>query len=448
MVYKILGVLLSFSISTSGVSQPLKTQRDQILSDEFRKDLIRVTDGVYTAVGFGASNCTMIEGADGLIIVDTMMCTESAEQVLDLFRKISQKPVKALIYTHSHTDHIGGASVFAGDSRPVIYAGQNQEARLPGYEALADIIKKRSGRQFGSDLSKTEKIPGIAPVDRPTGGYAAGKMEPTHICHEERNRVHISGIDLELLAAPGETDDHLYVWIPAKKVLICGDNFYCSFPNLYAIRGTPYRDVSKWIGSLNKIVTERPDHLISGHARPISGSDRIKRTVAAYRDAISFALEQTLRGMNRGLTPDQLAESIKLPNELAENRYLQEYYGVIEWSIRSIYSGYLGWFDGNPTNLFPLSPSAEAERMVRLAGSKEKLLEIAQNALKSTDYQWACQLCDYFLELDPESRQARGIKVQALEALALQQISSNARHYYLSCAKELKKSGVNAMVDE
>lgn len=440
MAYKVLRVLLILSISSSGVSQSLKAQREQILSDEFRKELVHVTDGIYTAVGFGASNCTLIEGTDGLIIVDTMMCTESAKQVMELFRKISQKPVEALIYTHSHTDHIGGASVFAGDANPDIYAGQNQTAGLPGHEKLADIIKKRSGRQFGSDLSNTEKIPGIAPVDRPTGGYAAGKLEPTYKCFEERTPVHISGIDLELLSAPGETNDHLYVWIPAKKVLICGDNFYCSFPNLYAIRGTPYRDVSHWIVSLNKIIDERPDYLISGHARPISGSDRIIETVAAYRDAISFVLGQTLEGMNLGLTPDQLAKSIKLPENLTENRYLQEYYGVVEWSTRAIYHGFLGWFDGNPTNLFPLSPTEEAERMVGLVGSREKLLETARNALKLKDYQWVCQLCDYFLALDPESRSARAIKAQALEALGYQQVNSNARHYYLSSAKELKKS--------
>lgn len=444
MINRIFGFVLVFSTSISAMLLAQESQRDQVLSAEFKKELVQVTDGIYTAVGFGASNCTMIEGADGLIIVDTMMCTEAAEQVMKAFRKISLKPVKAIIYTHSHMDHIGGTSVFVGNSKPVIYAVKNQIGGLTGYEKLKDIIKKRSGRQFGSDLSKTDKIPGIAPVYRPTSGYGAGKMEPTHECDEERIPLTISGIDLELVAAPGETDDHLYVWIPDKKVLICGDNFYCSFPNLYAIRGTRYRDVSQWINSLNKIIAEHPDYLISGHARPISGSNQVRINLTAYRDAISYILDKTLDGMNRGLTPNQLAESFRLPEELADNRYLQEYYGVVAWSVRAIYCGYLGWFDGNPTNLFPLSPSEEAERMVRLVGSRKKLLEAARNALKSMDYQWACQLCDYLLALDPESMPVKWIKAHALEALGNKQISSNARHYYLSSAEELKIRGTTS----
>lgn len=439
MTYRIFGVLLVFCVLLSAVPQTQKGKREKILAAEFKKELIKVTDGVYTAVGFGASNSSLIEGIDGVIIVDTMMCTEAAKLVMKAFREITQKPVKAIIYTHSHTDHIGGASVFAGNSNPVIYAIKNQKVGLAGYEKLADIIKKRSRRQFGSDLVNTEKIPGIAPIYRPAGGYAAGKMEPTHECHEERTLLTVCGIDLELVAAPGETDDHLYVWIPDKKVLLCGDNFYCSFPNLYAIRGTRYRDVSKWIKSLNKIITEQPDYLISGHARPISGSVQVRKNLTAYRDAISFIWDQTLEGMNQGLTPDQLVETIRLPSELADNRYLQEYYGVVEWSIRAIYCGYLGWFDGNPTNLFPLSPSEEAERMVSLAGSRDKLLSAAQKALNSKDYQWTCQLCDYLLVLVPESTSVKRLKAQALEALAVQQMSSNARHYYLSTADGLKK---------
>ena len=448
MICKVLGTMLVISTFISTVPQAQKNQRDQILTAEFKKELVQVTDGVFTAVGFGASNCTMIEGTNGLIIVDTMMCTEAAEQVMKAFRKISQKPVRAIIYTHSHTDHIGGASVFAGNSSPPIYARKNPKSSLAGYEKLVDIIKIRSRRQFGSDLSKTDKIPGIAPVYRPTGGYAAGKMAATHECREERTPLTVCGIDLELVAAPGETDDHLYVWIPDKKVLICGDNFYCSFPNLYAIRGTQYRDVSQWINSLNKIIAEHSDYLISGHARPISGSDQVKMNLTSYRDAISYILDQTLDGMNRGLTSDQLAESIRLPAELVDNRYLQEYYGVVEWSVRAIYDGYLGWFDGNPTNLFPLSPSEEAERMVRLAGSRKKLLETARNALRSMDYQWTCQLCDYLLELDPESRPVKLIKAQALEALGDKQSSSNARHYYLSLAEELKTSDTSSIDKE
>jgi uncharacterized sulfatase len=288
-------------------------------------------------------------------------------------------------------------------------------------------------------LPPDEKRAGIAPVDRPLGGIGEGKLAPTHIINEEHKKMRIAGIDLEIAAAPGETDDHLYVWLPDSKVLICGDNYYFSFPNLYAIRGTQYRDVSKWVNSLNKMIQEDAEYLISGHARPISGRENVRKVLSDYRDAIKFILSETLKGMNQGMTPDELAQSVKLPETLAGNDDLQEFYGVIEWSVRSIYSGYLGWFDGNPTNLFPLSPVEEAKRILSLVGSKEILFNKVKAAIAEKDYQWACQLADYFIALEPESTDIKLLKAEALFALADEQMSSNARHYYLSVSKELTK---------
>jgi uncharacterized sulfatase len=138
------------------------------------------------------------------------------------------------------------------------------------------------------------------------------------------------------------------------------------------------------------------------------------------------------------MTADELAATVRLPEHLAEKPYLQEYYGVLEWSVRSIYSGYLGWFDGNPTQLFPLSPRFEAERMIRLAGSTENLLNSAREALETGEYQWACQLLDHLLILTPDSKELKQLKASALRSLATSQQSSNARHYYLSSAEQLE----------
>lgn len=308
---------------------------------------------------------------------------------------------------------------------------------MPGYDRLEEIIGIRSMRQWGSHLEPDEKIPGIAPVKRPLGGRGAGKVKPAHYLTEKRTRLTLAGIEMDLVAAPGETDNHLYVWIPDSRVLICGDNFYCSFPNTYAIRGTRPRDVSQWIDSLTEIVNEGAAQLISGHARPLSGRDTVYRTLTDFRDGIRHIYDETLNGMNRGLSPVELAHSVSLPDHLKDNRYLQDYYGVIAWTVRAIYSDYLGWFDGNPTQLFPLSPVEEAGHMVRLAGSEEALMRRIEDALKSEDYQWACQLSDYLLALHPDSQEVKKLKADALLALADLQMSSNARHYYLTAAKEL-----------
>jgi alkyl sulfatase BDS1-like metallo-beta-lactamase superfamily hydrolase len=191
------------------------------------------------------------------------------------------------------------------------------------------------------------------------------------------------------------------------------------------------------VSSLDKIMQEDAEYLISGHARPIIGKENVRRTLTGYRDAIDYVLVETLKGMNDGLSPGELAHTIKLPDPLANKDDLREFYGVVEWSVRAIYSGYLGWFDGNPTNLFPLSPAEEAKRMVELIGSEKRLIKEAEKALASEDFQWACQLADFALELDPGSSEVKRLKAEALFALADRQISSNARHYYLSVAKEL-----------
>jgi uncharacterized sulfatase len=409
------------------------------LHEQFSKEIINVADNIHIAVGYGAANSVLIEGPDSLIIIDTMYGTEAANQVFESFREISDKPVKAIIHTHSHSDHIGGTSIFSHDSQPDIYIRKVNTETMSGYDKLTDILSTRGKRQFGSELDPNEKIAGISPVIYPKGGIGEGKMKPTkYIVTDDRIKLNIAEINLEIVAAPGETDDHIYIWIPGKKVLICGDNFYWSFPNIYAIRGTKYRDVTKWISSLNKIIDEKPEYLISGHARPIIGGEKIRKTLTNYRDAISHVFYKTLEGMNNGLSPDEMTHEIELPDSLSNVEYLNEFYGVIDWSVRSIYTGYLGWFDGNPTNLFPMSPKEEAERILSIVGSEEKLIEMVENAIVSKDYQWACKLSDYLIAIKPSKPVAQLLKAKALRELADQQKSSNARHYYLSTAKEIE----------
>jgi uncharacterized sulfatase len=248
--------------------------------------------------------------------------------------------------------------------------------------------------------------------------------------------LEIAGVKLELVAAPGETEDQLYVWLPEKKVLLCGDNYSNTFPNLYAIRGH-YRSPSQWADSLEKMLAEGPEYLIPGHTLPLSGGDSVRQVLSDYRDAIRYVLDRTLEGMNEGLTPDKLVETVELPADLADKPYLEQTYGTVPWTVRGIYAAYLGWFDGNPTNIFPLSPVEESHRIAKLAGGEDALLGAARDALTGGDYQWASQLADYCIALKFETEEAKALKAKALTALAEEQINVNARYYYLSVAKEL-----------
>jgi uncharacterized sulfatase len=180
------------------------------------------------------------------------------------------------------------------------------------------------------------------------------------------------------------------------------------------------------------MIAEGPEFIVPSHTRPVVGEELIAETLGYYRDAIQYVYDETIAGMNAGKTEDELANSIQLPEKLAQQPYLHEYYGTVPWSVRSIVVGHLGWFDGNATNLFRLAPAEEAKRMVELAGGEEALLAKAKVAAASGDHQWAAQLLDHLLALDPENKDLRKLKGEALVALADTQISANGRNYYMT----------------
>jgi uncharacterized sulfatase len=249
-----------------------------------------------------------------------------------------------------------------------------------------------------------------------------------------------AGLTVELVYAPGETDDQIYVWIAERRLLMPGDNFYRAFPNIVAIRGVPLRRADHWYQSLAKMIAEQPEFLAPSHTRPIIGAADVNAALTAYHDGIKSVYEQTVAGMNRGLRPDELVQQVKLPAELAQNPYLLEFYGTVPWAVRAIYNFHLGWFDGNATNMFPLSNSERSGRVIELAGGVDAILARAEQAMADEDFQWAAELTDYVLTADENQRNARLLKSRALRALGAQQISANARNWYLSSAAALESA--------
>ncbi len=420
-------------IGDIGVNPDLATH-----SAEFEKKVIEVTDGVYVAIGYGLANSIMIEGDDGVVIVDTMESVEAAEEAKAEFDKITTKPVKGIIYTHNHVDHIFGSKVFAGDDNPDVYSHESTIYYIDRIlNVIRPIIYKRSVGQFGTFLPPGGVInAGIGPRLLVGDDYTASLIRPTKTFAGDRMDVEIAGIKLELYHAPGETPDQIFVYLPDRGILLPGDNFYKSFPNLYAIRGTAYRDVTLWVKSLDKMRAKRPKFLVPSHTKPIIGADEIFETLTNYRDAIQFVHDQTVKGMNERLTPDELVERVKLPPHLANQPYLFEYYGTVEWSVRSIYDGYLGWFNGNATNLFPLPNEERAKRISDLCGGVDVLIENAKEALEVGDNQWVLELTDIILNLDSNNKEVLDIRADALTALGEAQITATARNYYLTQALE------------
>ena len=430
-------------LSTSSQGQDLSTPAAERLKkqdEHFREQVVRVADNVYTAVGYSVSNSSMIVGDNGIVVVDTGMMMDDAGRIVSEFRKITDKPVKAIVFTHGHGDHTGGAAAFLSDEGPQVWAHRNfgSEA-LPLKTGGVSYQRVRGARQAGFKLPPEQRINnGVAPVRYPKRGAAAFEagqaVIPTHLLDKARQAINVAGIELVLVSSPGETNDQIYVLYPKQRVVFAGDNFYRSFPNLYAIRGTPQRSVRVWAESLTKLAEEEAVALVGGHTNPILGKDNVKQVLTDYRDAVQFIHDKTVEGMNQGMTPDQLVAYVRLPEQLAKRDYLQPFYGHPEWGVRSVFSGYLGWFDGNPTNLFRLTPKDEAERLARLVGGSDKLLAAANSANKSGDHQWADQL----IALDPANNQAKIIKADALTSLARNMVNATARNYYLTVARELR----------
>jgi len=405
---------------------------------EFKQEIIKVTDGVYVAIGYGLANSILLEGQDGVVVVDVMESVEAATPVKNAFDNITLKPIKAVIYTHYHADHVFGAGVFTENKNIDVYSHKKTLDELDRVTTVTqEITYKRAMRMFGTFLKNGElENCGIGPFLKFNDKTTVSYVRPNKTFSDETLKVSIAGINLELIHAPGETDDQILVWIPDKKVLIAADDYYKSFPNLYTIRGTSYRDVLAWVRSLDKMRLLKAEYLVPCHSRPVTGSDTIHKTLTDYRDAIQFVHDQTIRGINRGLTPDELVETVKLPHHLAEKPYLREYYGTVAWSVRNIYNGYLGWFSGNSTDLNPLTLKERAGRFARLAGGNKELLEHARKAGAEQDHQWVLELTDKLLQITPNMSEALELKALSLRALALQQGNANARNYYLSQAYE------------
>ncbi len=406
----------------------LSAQQDQIPVNPItairvgqdQKKALKVNDDILQAIGF--SNTFLVKTSEGNVIIDTSMPFNAALHKR-LLTAESAGPIKYIILTHAHGDHIGGIAAWKQPGTQIIAQKNHSEfqhymARLNGFYGL------RNAAQFALP------IPAAAPAW--PGNYGA-KIEPT-ILFDDKYEFELGGVKFVVMSTPGETYDHATVWIPKYKAAFVGDNYYDSFPNIYTLRGTQPRWALDYVNSLNKVLEFKPEIMLPSHGLPVTGNAEITKRVTRYRDAIQFVHDETIKGMNAGKDVWTLMNEIKLPAALD----IGESYGKLSWSVRGIYEGYVGWFDLNPAAMYETPVSSVYADVVKLAGGAETVAKLAMERALAGQAVEALHLGDIALAADATNRTALAAKLKALEILRERCRNSNERGWLDFSISQLK----------
>lgn len=370
---------------------------------------LKINDSIFQAIGFG--NTFMVVTPAGDVIIDTSLVV-NAPRHKKLLQQASKGPIKYIILTHGHGDHTGGVPTWKEEGTQII--AQRNHIEFMNYQTrLAGFFAHRNAAQFGR------------PVGAPGGGSPGNrvaKIEPT-ILFDEKYEFELGGVKFEIFHTPGETPDHLTVWIPQFKAAFTGDNFYDSFPNMYTLRGTEPRWPLDYVDSLNKVMELKPEVVMPSHGLPLKGNAEITQRLTQYRDAILYVHDATVKGMNDGKDAFTLMREIKLPPNLE----VGESYGNLIWSIRGIYEGYAGWFDGNPANMYEIPAASVYPDIVKLAGGPDAVARVAMEKVKAGKPVEGLHLADMSLAAAPSHQGALEARLAGFKALREHCKNSNER---------------------
>lgn len=430
-----------------------------------RQRIYRAGERVYCAVGYALANVIIVRCNGALVVLDTTESHQSAEQILQDFRsavpELADWPVAALVYTHNHSDHINGARAFVNEEdvragRSLIIAHSTlMRAVSENASVVAPILATRSIYSFGGLLPPGPKGSVSAGIGPKIINSKVSFLEPT-VTFDDVLDITLAGVRFEFRHAPSETDDEIVAWLPDDATLLSAEVIQGEcLANVHTIRGTRYRDPLQWVDTIDALrqrhAKQPVQWMVPAHGRPVVGPASIAELLTAYRDAIAFIHDQAVRFINHGATPDELADWLPaLPPHLARHAWLGEYYGTVKHSVRQVFAGLLGWFDGDPATLDPLSPQARAQRWVTLAGGREAVLRAlaasenlaldpaTEQAFSLDESRWIAELAGQLLRTDPSDEQVRQIKARALRRLGLATLNTNWRHWYLTSALELE----------
>jgi linear primary-alkylsulfatase len=412
--------------------------------------LFQVTDRIYQIRGFDVSNMTLIEGDRGLIVVDPLMSTEVARAGLELYTQHrGRRPIVAIIYSHSHTDHYGGVrgvvderDVSAG--RVEIWAPDGFMQEVVSETVLAGTaMVRRAQFQFGPTLPKGPRGQVDTGLGKATSRGTVTLIPPTRIVKEPIETHRIDGIEIVFQLTPEtEAPAEMHMFHPGLRALNLAENATHNLHNIYPLRGAQARDANAWAKYLNEALDRfgrDADVAFAQHHWPVWGTARVRDFLAKQRDLYKFLHDQTVRLMNHGEKAVEIAERLALPKSLAETWHVRGYYGTMSHNAKSVYQRYLGWYDANPANLNPLPPVERGRKYVEYMGGADAAIRRAREDFARGEYRFVAEAMSHVVFADPGNVEARQLGADALEQLGYAAESATWRNAYLLGALELRQ---------
>ena len=415
-----------------------------------KQGLYEVVPGIYQVRGFDLSIITFVEGDTGIIVIDPLVSTEVAAAALDLYRthRGGDRPVVAVIYTHSHVDHFGGvlgvtsqADVDSGAVAVLAPEGFVEHAVQENVYA-GPAMTRRATYMYGTLLARGPRDQVGCGLGQATSTGEVAVIVPTLDIRTTGETHTIDGVEIEFQMAPGtEAPAEMHFYFPRFRALCMAENATHNLHNLLTLRGALVRDPHAWSGYLTEAIdtfADRADVVFASHHWPTWGRERIVEFMSLQRDMYSYLHDQTLRLLNQGYTGIEIAEMFQLPPALEQAWHTHGYYGSVSHNVKAVYQRYMGWFDGNPARLWAHPPEALAPRYVEAMGGIDRVVELAKAAFDSGDFRWAATLLDHAVFTDSDHAAARGLYSDTLEQLGYGAENATWRNFFMSGATELR----------